>query len=166
MINIDRVITFFICQSGRYGLISLLAGFLVMNGTVAAQPKSQPSSPVSSVNGHLVYAADSLGNRIPDFSYAGYMAGGTAIPNAPIRIVVPVTKGDATLRIQSALDYVASLPADKNGIRGAVLLQKGTYEVAGGLKINASGVVLRGSGMGKKGTILLGVGLDRETLLP
>jgi hypothetical protein len=41
-------------------------------------------------------------------------------------------------------------------------LQKGTYEVLGQLKINASGVVLRGSGMNSNGTILVGAGTGRK----
>jgi len=116
-------------------------------------------------NGKLNYTPDSLGNRIPDFSYAGYMAGEQPIPNAPIKVVVPVSKGDATLRIQSAIDYVSSLPLDKAGIRGVVLLEKGVYHVDGGLKITSSGVIIRGSGMGTDGTILRGEGLDRQTLI-
>src|SRR5699024_9222618 len=68
-------------------------------------------------------------------------------------------------RVQAALDYVASLPARSNGIRGAVLLKKGRYEVSGSLTINASGVVLRGSGMGKDGTLLVGTGQSRKTLI-
>src|SRR6185437_1665918 len=69
-----------------------------------------------------------------------------------------------TLRIQSAIDYVAKLPLDKNGFRGAVLLQKGTYNISGQLKIEVSGIVLRGSGM-NNGTVLLGTGLGRQTLI-
>src|SRR5690606_18349112 len=65
----------------------------------------------------------------------------------------------------AALDYVSSLPPDSEGIRGAVLLEKGTYEISGSLLINTSGVILRGSGMGKDGTILYGAGKDRETLI-
>jgi hypothetical protein len=63
------------------------------------------------------------------------MASEQAIPNVPVRVVVPVKPGDATLRIQSALDYVAALPAGADGIRGAVLLNKGLYQVNGSLKI-------------------------------
>ena len=77
---------------------------------------------------------------------------------------MPVAKGDATLRIQSALDYVAGLPLDANGFRGAVLLQKGTYEVFGQLRITASGVVLRGSGV-NNGTVLIGAGTGRLALI-
>lgn len=112
-------------------------------------------------DGRLQYTADPLGNRIPDFSYAGYMGGDSAIPMAAVKVVVPVKDGDATLRIQSALNFVAKLPIGKDGLRGAVLLEKGTYLVSGVLKINASGVVLRGSGMRDNGTLILASGLDR-----
>ncbi|MBN1362748.1 MAG: hypothetical protein JW993_19270 [Sedimentisphaerales bacterium] len=116
-------------------------------------------------DGRLVYGTDERGNRIPDFSYCGYMAAEKPIPDVPIRIVVPATEGDATGRIQRALDYVASLPADADGIKGAVLLEQGAYRVSGSLQITASGVVLRGSGMGPDGTVLLGAGQSRDTLI-
>ncbi|MEI6950042.1 DUF6298 domain-containing protein [Paraflavisolibacter sp. H34] len=130
-----------------------------------AKPVPPPPPVTAGAGGRLVYTPDALGNRVPDFSYSGYKAGAAAIPNVPVRIVVPVANGDATARIQAALDYVAALPADKDGFRGAVLLQKGVYEVWGGLKLSASGVVLRGSGMGEDGTVLLGAGIDRQTLV-
>ncbi|WP_235918596.1 DUF6298 domain-containing protein [Sediminibacterium soli] len=115
--------------------------------------------------GRLVYAPDSAGNRIPDFSYCGYKASEEAIPVVPIKISVTARKGDATARIQSAIDFVSALPMDANGFRGAVLLLPGTHEVYGQLRISVSGVVLRGGGVGTKGTVLLGAGTDRATLL-
>ncbi|HLZ89787.1 MAG TPA: DUF6298 domain-containing protein, partial [Puia sp.] len=135
-----------------------------------AQKKTKPPEPpppVAVKGGHLVYAADEKGNRIPDFSYCGYKGGDTSIPDVhiPIRVTVPQKDGDATFRLQAALDYVASLPADKNGIRGAVLLEKGVYEIDGALLLRHSGVVLRGSGMGEDGTILRAAGRDRRTLI-
>ncbi|WP_114782518.1 DUF6298 domain-containing protein [Botryobacter ruber] len=132
---------------------------------VAARAQEAPPPVSLNKEGKLVYVPDAQGNRVPDFSYSGYMAGEQPIPDAPVKVVVPLTKGDATLRIQAALDYVGSLPADASGIRGAVQLEKGTYEVNGNLFINTSGVVLRGSGMGEGGTVLLGSGLDRHTLI-
>jgi len=145
---------------------SVLLGGLYTPYTGFAQDKNQkPLSPIIvQPDGKLSYSADSLGNRVPDFSYAGYMAGEKPIPLAPVKVIVPLGRDDdATARIQLAIDYVASLPADKNGLRGAVLLQKGKYRILGQLRINASGIVLRGSGVNN--TILIGEGTDRETLI-
>jgi hypothetical protein len=147
---------------------TFIALFLSLGSLVSAQTNQQtkPKPPlVIAENGVLQYNADEKGNRIPDFSYAGYKAGEQAIPTVAVKVRLPVQAGDATQRIQSALDYVASLPLDKHGFRGAVLLEKGIYTVNGALKINASGVVLRGSGMNERGTIVLGAGDLRETLI-
>lgn len=149
-------------------LNSILFTTLLLAANAYAQSPKQPRPlpPVAlNTGGTLVYTPDAQGNRIPDFSYCGYMAGEQPIPDAPVRIVVPPVKGDATAAIQAALDHVAALPADKQGLRGAVLLQKGQYEIAGGLTIRASGVVLRGSGAGGNGTVLTGTGFDRQTLI-
>ena len=127
----------------------------------------QKLSPVISTgaDGRLVYNADEHGNRVPDFSNCGYAAGDRAIPDAPVRVVVAPLSGDNTARIQKAIDYVAGLPPDSNGVRGAVLLLKGRHEISGGLLVNASGVVLRGQGMGGDGTVLVAAGPDRRTLI-
>ncbi len=140
-------------------LISLIAG----QQALLAQKQLKPVPPLYSEKGKLMYTADAQGNRIPDFSYCGYKASEQPIPNIDVKVVVPVKTGDATLRIQSALDYVASFPADANGFRGAVLLQKGTYEVLGQLRITASGVVLRGSGI--NATTIVGAGTGRLALI-
>ncbi len=140
-------------------LISLITG----QQALLAQKQAKPVPPLYSEKGKLVYTADAQGNRIPDFSYCGYKASEQPIPDVAVKVVVPGAKGDATLRIQSALDYVASLPADANGFRGAVLLQKGTYQVFGQLRITASGVVLRGSGINT--TTIVGAGTGRLALI-
>ncbi len=116
-------------------------------------------------NGGITQTADNLGNQIPDFSYAGYKASETAIPNVTIQIFVQKQEGEATRKIQAAIDYVSNLKPNKSGFRGAVLLDKGTFEVSGTLYIKKSGVVLRGSGNTENGTILLGTGLEREALI-
>jgi hypothetical protein len=108
-----------------------------------------------------VYVPDARGDRIPDFSHAGYGAG-ASIPDVPVRVVVPVAAGDSTARIQAAIDFVGSLKPDANGFRGAVLLLAGRYEAAGHLQIGTSGVVLRGQG---KETVLVGTGTDRRALI-
>ncbi|MEO0899992.1 MAG: DNRLRE domain-containing protein [Bacteroidota bacterium] len=93
-------------------------------------------------------------NKIPDFSYAGYMKGGVPLPEVPVQITLEAQEGDNRASIQAAIDYVESLPINAQGIRGAVLLRKGIYEVNGILRIEESGVVLRGEGQGDNGTVL------------
>src|SRR4051812_23610336 len=108
---------------------------------------SQVKTPFVRANGGtLVYAKDPQGNRIPDFSAAGYSGGGVPLPVVPARVTVAPVEGDDRSRIQAALDYVASLPLDAAGFRGAVQLTRGRYEISGQLKLHASGVVLRGVG--------------------
>lgn len=117
------------------------------------------------VDGHLIYDRDDRGNRVPDFSTCGYACGDQPIPDALVRVVVPAVSGDETARIQKAINYIAGLPVDARGVRGAVLLLKGRHEVSGGLLITNSGVVLRGQGMNEAGTVLEATGVDRRTLI-
>ncbi len=98
-------------------------------------------------DGALSYRAQSDGDRIPDFSMVGYGAGWVDLPaTPPVVVTVTATTGDATSRIQTAINTVAALPIQANGFRGTVQLAPGDFEIAGQLKIAASGVVLRGSG--------------------
>ncbi len=98
-------------------------------------------------DGNLVYTPDFRGNRIPDFSGVGYCEG-KDLPNVPVKMTLEPSSGDDTKRIQEAINAVSAMTPDKEGFRGALLLKKGTYEIGGTLKINASGVVLRGEGQG------------------
>lgn len=120
---------------------------------------------VKNKQGHLVLVSDDLGNQIPDFSYAGYMASEKQIPLVEPKIFVSVEQGDATKKIQAAIDYVSQLKPNASGFRGAVVLEKGIYEVNGSLQINHSGVVLRGSGKAENETLLLGTGINREAIV-
>ena len=38
-------------------------------------------------DGKLVYETDSRGNRVPDYSYAGYQGGGIALPTPPASVL-------------------------------------------------------------------------------
>ncbi|HSY19559.1 MAG TPA: hypothetical protein VK815_14555, partial [Candidatus Acidoferrales bacterium] len=144
-------------------LTIILCGLTLAAG---AAPKKLISPIISGgKDGKLTYDVDERGNRVPDFSSAGYAGGDRPIPDAPVRMTVSPMAGDETARIQRAIDYVAGLPVDTNGIRGAVLLLKGRHEVAGNLKISGSGVVLRGQGEGKEGTTVVATGIDRRTLI-
>jgi hypothetical protein len=144
-------------------LLPILLGFAF---ALNAAPKKQLSPIISADrDGHLLYDADGRGNRVPDFSTCGYAGNDRPVPDAPVRVVVSPIAGDETARIQKAIDYVAGLPADSNGLRGAVLLLKGRHEVSGQLQITNSGVVLRGQGMNESGTVLVAAGTGRRTLI-
>lgn len=140
------------------------AGFVPVTAGAAAPKKLSPIVSLG-VDGHLIYDLDEHGNRIPDFSTCGYAGGSRPIPDAPVRVVVSPVAGDETVRIQKAIDYVAGLPADANGVRGAVLLLKGRHRILGGLQITNSGVVLRGQGANEEGTTIEADGIDRRTLI-
>jgi hypothetical protein len=109
--------------------------------------------------GHLAYETMPRGDRIMDFSHAGYMGGGVALPVLPARKTVSPAGGtaDDTATIQAALDAVAALPLSA-GLRGAVVLAPGAFNIRATLTINTSGVVLRGSGSGTGGTSLVMTG--------
>lgn len=143
-------------------MLVLLA--LVIPCAVPAQKKPTPQPPISYTNGKLHYTTDSLGNRVPDFSTCGYKAGEQLIPNVTIRTIVPRQTGDATARIQAAIDHVSRQAPGKDGFRGAVLLQPGTYVIDGSIRFHTSGVVLRGAGFDEGGTTLIANGKDRATL--
>jgi len=108
------------------------------------------------IDGKLVYKADSLGNKIPDFSNAGYKGGGIPIPTVAIKATIWPVLGDNAERIQKVIDSVSNLTPDAHGFRGAILLKMGYYDLEKPLNIKASGVVLRGEGMGETGTVLIG----------
>jgi hypothetical protein len=79
----------------------------------------------------------------------------------PVRETIWPVTGDNTENIQTAINKVAARPLDAGGFRGAVLLKAGYYRMATPVKIDASGVVLRGEGMGDTGTVLIGTGTGR-----
>lgn len=108
----------------------------------------------SGPDGHLAYKTTEHGDRVMDFSHAGYMGGGVALPDVPVRMTVQPsgTDNDAPA-IQAAIDKVSALPLE-NGFRGAVLLGPGTFTCPETLHITTPGVVLRGSGSGPGGTTI------------
>ena len=116
-------------------------------------------------DGTLVYETGPRGDRMPDYSHAGYLGGGVAPPLVPARVLVGPLDGDATAEIQRAIDHLAALPPAADGFRGAVLLASGTYEIRGQLRITASGVVLRGHGSDRDGSVLVATGQDRRGLV-
>lgn len=138
----------------------------------AFEPGHKQSALVSlGADGTLAYApyanqAETAAvNVIPDFSSAGYMRGGVAIPDLPARKALEPIEGDNRARIQAAIDEVAAREPDEHGFRGAVLLKAGRYEVGDTLTISVGGVVLRGEGQGKKGTVLVATKPAQHSLI-
>ncbi len=118
----------------------------------------------------LAFAPCAMAQSVPaspvpiDFSFAGYEAG-AAIPQVAAVLLVRPSGADDTALIQGAIDRVAAMPSREGGFRGAVLLAKGRFHVKGQLHLRTSGVVLRGSGRGPDGTVLVAEGSGRRTLI-
>ena len=116
--------------------------------------------------GGLAYAPlNGNGDRIMDFSSAGYMGGGVALPAAPVKATVKPSGNAASdlANIQAAIAKVAALPA-VNGVRGAVLLAPGVFLLESPIQLASDGVVLRGSGSGAGGTVLKAQGSGHAML--
>lgn len=134
--------------------------------SVAEGQDSWHSEYFKTENGRIIPVADEKGNVIPDFSRVGYHTGRDGIP--VVKVVKTITapaSGDARQLIQDAIDEIARMTADSEGIRGAILLKKGIYAVSGTLKINTGGIVLRGEGEDESGTVLVATGAEKRTLL-
>ena len=98
-----------------------------------------------------------------DYSTCGYHASGKVIPDVRVAVYVAWQEGDCAPLIQQAIDQVAAQKADDSGHRGAVLLGEGTFHLSQPLRIQASGIVLRGMGKGK--TTLLKQGVERGAII-
>src|SRR5213596_843604 len=110
------------------------------------QGKAQDILPTTSLvypgtDGKLIYVSDSLGNKIPDFSNAGYKGGGVPIPYVAIKATLWPVSGNNSAKIQAAIDSVSALVPDASGFRGAVLLKMGLYQLDTPIYIRSSGVV-------------------------
>ncbi|WP_186775686.1 dockerin type I domain-containing protein [Rubripirellula tenax] len=122
----------------------------------------------------LINPLDELGNRVADFSTAGYKYGNSPIPDvtqsiAAARVVnVSPIAGDNTAHIQAAIDQVEAMSLDANGFRGIVQLGAGDFPINDQVNILGSGVVLRGVGDGDDplvDTILRGTGTAKRSLV-
>lgn len=110
-------------------------------------------------NGVLQYIPDEKGNIIPDFSRVGYHGNEKPI----LRVVIRLSPSEKSQQeIQEAIDELAKMPLAANGFRGAIHLLAGEYKIPGSIKINASGIVLRGDGDATK---LIATGKGQRDLI-
>lgn len=146
--------------------LKVLAFFALLFFTAISLAAPRPKPLIyKGADGKLQYISDKQGNRVIDFSYCGYEASEKQIPYVEAKVMVPATDDDATSLIQQAINYVGSLPVDKNGFRGAIQFEKGMYKISGRLTIAKSGIVLRGMGMAEGGTKLVATEKDRMTFI-
>lgn len=94
----------------------------------------------------LTYIPDAQGNIFPDFSRVGYHSNEKVIPKVKVIKKLSATGENDQQKIQDAIGQLSAMPADKNGIRGALLLKAGEYKIPGSLRIAVGGIVLRGEG--------------------
>ena len=113
----------------------------------------------------LVKAQKAADKTIPgiDFSYAGFGGGGVLLPELPAVLTVSPTGADDTQLLQAAIDYLAGLPLQANGFRGALQLSAGQFQVSGQLHLQQSGIILRGSN--NKATTIVATGNNRRYLI-
>jgi len=131
----------------------LVAGILLSPRPLVGQSAWAAIGP----NGKLVYRHLPGGDHIADFSSAGYKGGGVALPAVAMKRTVTPSGQDDTAAIQKAIDEVAKLPL-VDGVRGAVILKKGTFHCSETIVLAASGVVLRGEGADHQGTTIVMTG--------
>ncbi|MEM0914036.1 MAG: hypothetical protein AAGK09_05430 [Planctomycetota bacterium] len=144
---------------------------LVMTVGLASPALGQSSAWVEQGVTGLVYQRDNRGDRIMNFSEAGYQ-GGAPIPTAASvtdRVLrVSATPGDNRSSIQAAIDQVSAWSVNEHGYRGVVELQAGQYDISDGLVIHTSGVILRGAGDGAaaaSNTVLRSTSTDQINLI-
>ncbi len=117
-------------------------------------------------DGSLKYIPDEKGNIIPDFSRVGFYGSDKDIPDvAVVKTIEPAAEGTSEEIIQSAIDEVSKRTPGKDGFRGAILLKKGTYKIPEEIKIETSGIVLRGEGDNINGTRLVAQSKKKVSLI-
>lgn len=133
-------------------LLAIIAAVLCFPGKAWAQTSQWV---FVGPDGKLGYQTLPNGDRIMDFSSAGYMGGGVTLPDqvATVQQIIEPSGADDTAAIQAAIDAVSALPLI-NGFRGMVLLDVGQFNISSALNIAASGVVLSGMGSSSGGTVV------------
>jgi len=136
-----------------------IRAFIFLLGCVSAliaMPASKAEQETQALPGILSDETIRAANYLPDFSYAGYRNGTTALPQAAGSVVsvddfgaLPDDGKDDTKAVIKAIEKA-------HGVNGAVILRfsAGRYRITEVLKIERSDIVLQGSGSGPRGTTL------------
>jgi hypothetical protein len=144
-------------QARFYRLAFAVCAAIVICGQRCEADGVHPSVWVYPSNdGDLLYATDTSGVRINDFSECGYKRGLVELPNLTNLVdsshwiyLHPLggTKDDGA-GINAALTLVASFGINANGFCGVVCLGPGIYQVSdtNAIRLTNDGVILKGSG--------------------
>jgi hypothetical protein len=141
------------------GLMACVLCILFFSPQLASAQQWESRFVKIKADGHLQYMADQKGNIIPDFSHVGYHQNTKVIPQVAVVATLSATGDNDENKIQEAINQLAKKQPNSYGIRGAILLKRGIYKIAGSLKISASGIVLRGEG---EETKLIATGLGKR----
>ena len=149
-------------QSGYIDNVKFVKG--VYKAPVIEKPYIAPKQ-VAPVNAQLVAPVDNKlvyseyneqGDKIGDFSYAGFCKGEYNLPeisNLPVALeIAPTGTGDDTGMLQDAIDKVYNEATDDR--MKVIKLKAGTYNINKKGIVVKSGIVLLGEGQGPTGTIL------------
>lgn len=135
--------------AGTFTLVSLS----LMAGCLSSSPEVQTSTLVPAI---LSQPGSPNAPVLPDFSYAGYGFGVTAIPNDPGTVfqatdfgVVADDENDDSKALLKALEVAATMPG-----RVTVLLPPGRIQISEVIPLDRSDLVLKGAGQNEKGTEL------------
>src|SRR3954449_10802953 len=94
-----------------------VAAMTILFATLTLHAADRPASEWvrRGADGKLAYKTTPAGDRIMDFSYAGYRGSGVALPDVPVKRTIKPSGGeDDTTTIQAAIDEVAKMPLDAN----------------------------------------------------
>lgn len=150
---------------GRLEKALPFAVVLALQFYVCIAPCSAQNAATAGIQQQLAFASTPNGDRIPDYSFAGFAAGSESPPMVAAMLRLSPSGGDDTQRIQDAIDQIAKMPANEKGLRGSLQLSPETFLVSGTIRLQASGCVLRGSVRGDSRTIIRAIGTSRRPLI-
>lgn len=138
---------------GKWVILSGIVGLMVASIPQVGFSQGTSVWVRSGESGRLIYGADDLGDRIMDFSRSGYL-GGSALPevsalNLPVINVAPAGgTADSLGLINAAIEQAKALPIQDNGYRAVVQLSAGEFRISNSIRLDSSGIILRGAGSG------------------
>ncbi|MBR5850651.1 MAG: TIM barrel protein [Alistipes sp.] len=147
-------------QAGTYTLQLTLQGdeklvdayyFTAIDSPTDRYTAANPYPAIREDRNTLYYTPDYRGNRLIDYSHAGYKGGGVALETPAIKITLQPSEdqqADDAERIQRAINLIGRAPLNAQGFRGTLLLKAGTYRIGSPIYIPYSGIIIRGEGDG------------------